>query len=80
MCQKSTQFLFQFQNESNSHVLVGDYCEVNLCHNGGTCVSGIGEELFICICAEGFAGDTCTAKEKGNGHIMFIRLNHIHLN
>ncbi|XP_026992700.1 milk fat globule EGF and factor V/VIII domain containing a [Tachysurus fulvidraco] len=43
----------------------GDYCEVNLCHNGGTCVTGVGEETFVCICAEGFAGDTCTAKENG---------------
>ncbi|XP_053472858.1 milk fat globule EGF and factor V/VIII domain containing a [Ictalurus furcatus] len=43
----------------------GDYCEVNWCHNGGTCVTGVGEEPFVCICAEGFAGDTCTAKENG---------------
>lgn len=72
-CQKSTQFLLQLQNELHSHVLVGDYCEVNLCHNGGTCVTGVGEEPFVCICAEGFAGDTCTAKENGNGHITFMQ-------
>ncbi|XP_062845304.1 lactadherin-like isoform X2 [Trichomycterus rosablanca] len=43
----------------------GDYCEVNLCHNGGTCVTGVGEGPFICICAEGFTGDTCNLKEDG---------------
>lgn len=46
-------------------VSVGDYCKVNLCHNGGTCVTGIGEDPFFCICAEGFAGDTCNATENG---------------
>ncbi|KAG9260826.1 lactadherin-like [Astyanax mexicanus] len=43
----------------------GEYCEVNLCHNGGTCVTGVGDEPFFCICAEGFAGDTCNATENG---------------
>uniref|UniRef100_W5KJP1 Milk fat globule EGF and factor V/VIII domain containing a n=1 Tax=Astyanax mexicanus TaxID=7994 RepID=W5KJP1_ASTMX len=40
-------------------------CTVNLCHNGGTCVTGVGDEPFFCICAEGFAGDTCNATENG---------------
>ncbi|XP_067105088.1 lactadherin-like isoform X2 [Osmerus mordax] len=43
----------------------GDYCEVNQCHNGGTCVTGVGDEPFICICADGFAGDTCNLTETG---------------
>ncbi|XP_076853909.1 milk fat globule EGF and factor V/VIII domain containing a [Brachyhypopomus gauderio] len=43
----------------------GDYCEVNLCHNGGTCVTNVGEEPFLCICADGFAGDTCNITENG---------------
>lgn len=43
----------------------GDYCEVNLCHNGGTCVTGVGDEPFICICADGFGGDTCNLTETG---------------
>ncbi|XP_046897520.1 EGF-like repeat and discoidin I-like domain-containing protein 3 isoform X2 [Hypomesus transpacificus] len=43
----------------------GDYCEVNHCHNGGTCVTGVGDEPFICICADGFAGDTCNLTETG---------------
>ncbi|XP_076027380.1 lactadherin-like isoform X2 [Genypterus blacodes] len=43
----------------------GDYCEVNLCHNAGTCVTGVGEDPFICICADGFAGDTCNVTETG---------------
>ncbi|XP_042172039.1 lactadherin-like isoform X1 [Oncorhynchus tshawytscha] len=43
----------------------GDYCEVNLCHNGGTCVTGVGEDPFICICADAFTGDTCHLNETG---------------
>ncbi|XP_071757583.1 lactadherin-like isoform X1 [Centroberyx gerrardi] len=43
----------------------GDYCEVNLCHNGGTCVTGVGEDPFICICVDGFGGDTCNLTETG---------------
>ncbi|XP_051500568.1 lactadherin-like isoform X1 [Myxocyprinus asiaticus] len=43
----------------------GDYCKANLCHNGGTCVTGIGQDPFFCICAEGFVGDTCNATESG---------------
>ncbi|XP_077375181.1 lactadherin-like isoform X1 [Festucalex cinctus] len=45
--------------------VIGDYCEVNNCHNGATCVIGVGEEPFICICADGFAGDTCNLTETG---------------
>uniref|UniRef100_A0A8C7XA74 Milk fat globule EGF and factor V/VIII domain containing b n=1 Tax=Oryzias sinensis TaxID=183150 RepID=A0A8C7XA74_9TELE len=36
----------------------GDPCEVNMCSNGGTCVPGTGTP-FICICPDGFSGDTC---------------------
>ncbi|XP_033843400.1 lactadherin-like isoform X1 [Periophthalmus magnuspinnatus] len=43
----------------------GDYCEVNRCLNGGTCVTGVGEDPFICICADGFTGDTCNLTETG---------------
>lgn len=46
-------------------VYSGDYCEVNLCHNGGTCVTGVGDDPFICICADGFGGDTCNLTETG---------------
>ncbi|XP_077420985.1 lactadherin-like isoform X2 [Vanacampus margaritifer] len=45
--------------------VIGDYCEVNNCHNGATCVTGVGEEPFICICPDGFAGDTCNLTETG---------------
>ncbi|XP_049573689.1 lactadherin isoform X2 [Syngnathus scovelli] len=45
--------------------VIGDYCDVNNCHNGGTCVTGVGDEPFICICADGFAGDTCNLTETG---------------
>ncbi|XP_063045374.1 lactadherin-like isoform X2 [Engraulis encrasicolus] len=43
----------------------GDYCEVDHCYNGATCVTGIGEDPFICICAEGFTGETCNITENG---------------
>ncbi|KAM4592465.1 lactadherin-like isoform 1-T1 [Odontesthes bonariensis] len=43
----------------------GDYCEVNVCHNGATCVTGVGDDPFICICADGFGGDTCNLTETG---------------
>ncbi|XP_047437308.1 lactadherin-like isoform X2 [Mugil cephalus] len=43
----------------------GDYCKINLCHNGGTCVTGVGEDPFICICPDGFGGDTCNLTETG---------------
>ncbi|KAI1889757.1 hypothetical protein AGOR_G00166220 [Albula goreensis] len=43
----------------------GDYCEVNHCHNGGTCVTRLGESPFFCICPEGFTGDMCTETESG---------------
>ncbi|KAG5839720.1 hypothetical protein ANANG_G00207940 [Anguilla anguilla] len=43
----------------------GDYCEVNVCLNGGTCVTGVGDAPFICICADSFTGDTCNATESG---------------
>uniref|UniRef100_A0A3P9MR60 Milk fat globule-EGF factor 8 protein b n=1 Tax=Oryzias latipes TaxID=8090 RepID=A0A3P9MR60_ORYLA len=40
----------------------GDPCEVNMCSNGGTCVPGTGTP-FICICHDGFSGDTCNETE-----------------
>ncbi|KAG5274102.1 hypothetical protein AALO_G00159210 [Alosa alosa] len=43
----------------------GDYCEVNICHSGGTCVTGVGENPFICICPDGFTGETCNETETG---------------
>ncbi|XP_029992843.1 lactadherin-like isoform X1 [Sphaeramia orbicularis] len=42
----------------------GDYCEVNVCVNGGTCVTGAGSP-FICICPDGFSGETCNETESG---------------
>ncbi|KAM6943068.1 lactadherin-like isoform 2-T2 [Xenentodon cancila] len=43
----------------------GDFCEVNVCHNGATCVTGVGDDPFICICADGFGGDICNLTETG---------------
>ncbi|XP_062261332.1 EGF-like repeat and discoidin I-like domain-containing protein 3 isoform X1 [Platichthys flesus] len=43
----------------------GNYCEVNHCHNAGTCVTDVGDDPFICICADGFGGDTCNLTETG---------------
>lgn len=56
-------------------VLPADYCEVNLCHNGGTCVTGVGDDPFICICADGFAGDTCNLTETGRRSPRLIVLH-----
>ncbi|XP_066505740.1 milk fat globule EGF and factor V/VIII domain containing b isoform X1 [Hoplias malabaricus] len=46
----------------------GDYCEVNVCLNGGTCVTGVGKNPFVCICSDGFTGDTCNETETGPCH------------
>ncbi|KAG7473924.1 hypothetical protein MATL_G00100890 [Megalops atlanticus] len=45
--------------------VTGDYCEVNVCHNRGTCVTGVDNAPFICICADGFSGDTCNSTDTG---------------
>ncbi|XP_037538468.1 milk fat globule EGF and factor V/VIII domain containing b [Nematolebias whitei] len=42
----------------------GDPCAVNMCVNGGTCVTGTGTP-FICICPDGFSGDLCNDTETG---------------
>lgn len=54
----------------------GEYCDVEHCHNGGTCVTGVGDDPFICICADGFGGDTCNLTETGTIHfsLTFRRL------
>ncbi|XP_051917443.1 lactadherin-like isoform X4 [Hippocampus zosterae] len=41
-----------------------DLCEVNVCSNGGTCVTS-GGAPFICICPDGFTGETCNEIETG---------------
>ncbi|XP_034987267.1 lactadherin isoform X1 [Zootoca vivipara] len=46
----------------------GDFCEENKCQNGGTCLTGITESPFFCICAEGFTGIDCNETEKGACH------------
>ncbi|XP_062856754.1 milk fat globule EGF and factor V/VIII domain containing b [Trichomycterus rosablanca] len=46
----------------------GDFCEVNVCKNAGTCVKKVGRDPFICICPDGFTGDTCDEKETGPCH------------
>lgn len=59
-------------NKQCDFVLPGDYCEVNLCHNGGTCVTGVGDDPFICICADGFGGDTCNLTETGTWQSVIV--------
>ncbi|KAK9394054.1 lactadherin-like [Crotalus adamanteus] len=46
----------------------GDFCDVNLCQNGGTCLKSLDESPFFCLCAEGFTGPTCNETEKGPCH------------
>ncbi|XP_042332197.1 lactadherin isoform X1 [Sceloporus undulatus] len=46
----------------------GDDCEVNQCLNGGTCLTGIDDSPFFCICADGFTGINCNETEKGPCH------------
>lgn len=45
-------------------VCAGYYCQVNVCTNGGTCVTSASAP-FICICPDGFSGDTCNETESG---------------
>ncbi|KAM9816258.1 milk fat globule EGF and factor V/VIII domain containing b isoform X3 [Syngnathus typhle] len=42
----------------------GEICRVNVCSNGGTCVTKAGAP-FICICPDGFTGETCNQIETG---------------
>ncbi|XP_069480399.1 lactadherin isoform X1 [Ambystoma mexicanum] len=46
----------------------GEFCEVNLCQNGGTCLSGLSNSPFTCICPDGFTGIDCNETEKGPCH------------
>ncbi|XP_060784088.1 milk fat globule EGF and factor V/VIII domain containing b [Neoarius graeffei] len=46
----------------------GDSCKVNVCQNGGTCVTTVEKDSFICICSDGFTGDTCNETETGPCH------------
>lgn len=40
---------------------------MNHCQNGGTCLTGINETPFFCICPEGYVGIDCNETEKGEG-------------
>ncbi|XP_064422095.1 milk fat globule EGF and factor V/VIII domain containing b isoform X2 [Latimeria chalumnae] len=47
----------------------GELCDVNVCENGGTCVSGLNNNFsFKCICLDGFAGIYCNETETGPCH------------
>ncbi|XP_053128741.1 lactadherin isoform X2 [Hemicordylus capensis] len=45
-----------------------DFCEVNQCQNGGTCLTSVDDSPFYCICAEGFTGADCSETEKDSCH------------
>ena len=41
-------------------VAVNTACNTVVCHNGGTCIAGIGSAvLFTCVCRTGYSGDNC---------------------
>ncbi|KAG9341327.1 hypothetical protein JZ751_019431 [Albula glossodonta] len=61
----SAVFSEEIYNQKRSENKRSDYCEVNVCLNGGTCVTRVGDAPFICICADGFTGDLCNATESG---------------
>nr|QHR82770.1 lactadherin 4 [Vipera anatolica senliki] len=46
----------------------GDFCDVNQCQNGGTCLKSLDQSPFFCLCEEGFTGPTCNETEKGPCH------------
>ncbi|XP_030045558.1 lactadherin isoform X2 [Microcaecilia unicolor] len=46
----------------------GELCEVNRCLNGGTCLTGVKDFTFYCICPDGFSGAICNETEKGPCH------------
>lgn len=50
--------------------LIGDFCDVNQCQNGGTCLKSLDQSPFFCLCAEGFTGPTCNETEKGEYDIL----------
>ncbi|XP_054632605.1 milk fat globule EGF and factor V/VIII domain containing b isoform X3 [Dunckerocampus dactyliophorus] len=61
------QFLFFLLQLCTVRLLLGvngDICKVNVCSNGGTCVTRQGDS-FICICPDGFTGETCNETETG---------------
>ncbi|XP_044294750.1 lactadherin isoform X1 [Varanus komodoensis] len=49
-------------------VVRSDFCEVNHCQNGGTCLTGIDDSPFLCICPEDFTGIDCNETDKGPCH------------
>nr|XP_033775985.1 lactadherin isoform X2 [Geotrypetes seraphini] len=46
----------------------GELCRVNRCLNGGTCLTGVKDSTFYCICPDGFTGIICNETEKGPCH------------
>ncbi|XP_014444943.1 lactadherin isoform X2 [Tupaia chinensis] len=43
----------------------GDFCDSNLCLNGGTCLVRQDSVPFYCLCPDGFTGLICNETDKG---------------
>lgn len=54
--------------KSSFCTVTGDLCGDIQCFNGATCetLTVLGFSDYSCICAEGFAGDTCAEEGKYN--------------
>ena len=53
--------MLTISDSSLPFLLISDFdeCRSSPCQNGGTCFHGVGLDLFICTCAQGWQGSLC---------------------